>query len=63
MQQSHVFGARRLCIRNPRQAAQFEPNSIASLASVHVIPKGQDNFQHLLEALKVEKNSLIKSRT
>ena len=47
MQQSHIFGTRGLGVGNPGQTGKLEAHSIASLASIHVISKGQDDFQHL----------------
>ena len=46
VQQSHALVTARLRVSDPRQAVQLEPHSITPLASVHVIPEGEDELQH-----------------
>ena len=46
VQQSHALVTARLRVSDPRQAVQLEPHSITPLASVHVVPEGEDELQH-----------------
>jgi hypothetical protein len=51
VQQCHALGAGRLCISDTGQAGQFKSHGVASLTSVHIIPKGQNDLQHLAQPL------------
>ena len=51
VEESHALVTAGLGVSDPRQAVQLEAHSIAPLATVHVVPEGEDQFQHPPETL------------
>ena len=51
MEQGHVLVAAGLGVGNPGETVELEADGVAALAAVHVVAKGQDQFQHLAQTL------------
>ena len=51
MEESHVLVAARLRVRDPGQRVQLEAVRVAPLAPVHVVAKGEDQLEDLLQPL------------
>ena len=51
VEESHVLVATRLRVRDPGQRVQLEAVCVAPLAPVHVVAKGEDQLEDLLEPL------------
>ena len=51
VEESHVLVAARLRVRDPGQRVQLEAVRVAPLAPVHVVAKGEDQLEDLLQPL------------
>ena len=49
VEESHALVTAGLRVSDPSQAVQLEPNSVAPLSPVHVVPEGEDELQHSSE--------------
>ncbi len=51
MEQCHVLVAAGLGVGDAREAVELEAERVPALAAVHVVPKGEDDLQHLAQSL------------
>jgi hypothetical protein len=51
VEQGHVLVAAGLGVGDAREAVELEPERVAALAPVHVVPEREDDLQHLAQSL------------
>jgi hypothetical protein len=51
VEEGHVLVAAGLGVRDARETVELEAERVAALAAVHVVAKGEDELEHLAEAL------------